>query len=42
MDGGELADSIMTFTEERPANPKAFRHAVQAAKLCAVSRDVSC
>ncbi|PSC73099.1 putative serine threonine-kinase abkC [Micractinium conductrix] len=25
MNGGELADSIMTFTEERPPNPAAFR-----------------
>lgn len=25
MDGADLADSILTFTEERPANPKAFR-----------------
>lgn len=27
MDGGELADSIMNFTEEQPSNPKAFRYA---------------
>lgn len=25
MDGAELADSIMTFAEERPSNPSAFR-----------------
>jgi aarF domain-containing kinase len=30
MDGGELADSIMTFTEERPPNPKAFREDMAA------------
>lgn len=30
MDGGKLADSIMTFTEERPPNPTAFRQAAAA------------